>query len=64
MVLSVPRRRPEDSITPQVHLTFATDDKVVELAEKGEGLKDLASREALQHGIEMGRGGLFLTLTP
>jgi hypothetical protein len=43
--------------------TFATDDKVTELAEKGGGLKDLVSRQALQHGIENGHGGVFLNLT-
>jgi hypothetical protein len=43
--------------------TFATSDKVVELAEKGRGLKDSADRRALEHGISMGRGGVFLNLT-
>jgi hypothetical protein len=44
--------------------TFATSDKVVEWIEKGRGLKDWADRQALEHGISMGRGGVFLNLTP
>ena len=43
--------------------TFATPEKVMELAERGRGLKDLASRQALEHGIETGRGGVYLHLT-
>jgi hypothetical protein len=43
--------------------TFATSDKVVEFAQKGGALKDLASKQALEHGIETGRGGVFLNLT-
>jgi hypothetical protein len=42
---------------------FATPEKVVELAERGRGLKDLASRQALEHGIETGRGGVYSTDT-
>ena len=36
---------------------------MVELAERGRGLKDLATKQALEHGIEMGRGGIHLHLT-
>ena len=43
--------------------TFATPEKVVELAERGLGLKDLASKQALEHGIQTGRGGIHLHLT-
>jgi hypothetical protein len=43
--------------------TFATPEKIVELAERGRGLKDLATGQALEHGIETGRGGLYLHLT-
>ena len=43
--------------------TFAAPEKIVELAERGRGLKDLASKQALEHGIETGRGGIFLHLT-
>lgn len=45
-------------------LTFATSDKVLELVERAGGLKDLAARQAIEHGIEIGRGGVHLTLTP
>jgi hypothetical protein len=43
--------------------TFATPEKIVEMAERGRGLKDLASKQALKHGIETGRGGIYLHLT-
>jgi hypothetical protein len=43
--------------------TFATPEKIVELAERGRGLKDLASKQALERGIETGRGGIYLHLT-
>lgn len=51
----------EDFPTQQVHLV--TSDKVVELAERGSGLKDTADRQAIEHGMQMGHGGLFLNLT-
>ena len=41
---------------------FATSEKIVELAERGRGLKDLATKQALEHGIA-GRGGIYLHLT-
>ena len=54
----------EDLKTPLPRkFTFATPEKVVELAERGRGLKDLASKQALEHGIETGRGGIYLHLT-
>ncbi len=43
--------------------TFATPEKVVALAERGRGLKDLSTKQALEHGIGMGRGGIHLHLT-
>jgi len=43
--------------------TFATPEKVIELAERGRALKDLASKQALERGIETGRGGIYLRLT-
>ena len=53
-----------DRKTPSLRrFTFATPEKVVELAERGRGLKDLASRQALERGIETGRGGVYLHLT-
>lgn len=45
-------------------LTLASSDKLVELISRGGGLPDLASRQALDHGIAKGRGGVFLSLTP
>ena len=43
--------------------TFATPDKILQLVERAGGLKDLADRQAIEHGIEIGRGGVYLTLT-
>ena len=43
--------------------TFAIPEKIVELAERGRGLKDLATKQALEHGIQKGRGGIYLHLT-
>lgn len=45
-------------------LTFATADKVLQIAEHAGALTDLAARHAIEHGIEMGRGGVYLMLTP
>lgn len=44
-------------------LTFSSPDKILQLAEHAGALKDLATRQAVEHGIEMGRGGVYLTLT-
>src|SRR5436305_9455688 len=38
--------------------TFATPEKSAELAERGRALKDLATKQALEHGIQTGRGGV------
>jgi hypothetical protein len=43
--------------------TFATSDKVVELVERAGGIKNTEARQALQYGINIGRGGVFLNLT-
>ena len=45
------------------HLTFASEQKIVELAERGNAELNLESRAAIQHGIEIGRGGFYLNLT-
>jgi hypothetical protein len=45
-------------------LTFATSEKILQLSEHVGALKDLAARQAIEHGIEMGRGGVYLMLTP
>ena len=44
-------------------LHFASPDKVVELVERGGGLSNLESRQALDQAIGIGRGGVFLNLT-
>lgn len=44
--------------------TFANADKIKELARRGEAWGTLENRQALEHAIEMGRGGLYLKLTP
>jgi hypothetical protein len=43
--------------------TFAVSDKVIELVERAGGVKNTEARQALEHGISMGRGGLFLNLS-
>ena len=45
------------------HLTFANEQKIVELAERGNAELNLESRAAIQHGIAIGRGGFYLNLT-
>jgi hypothetical protein len=44
-------------------LHFASPDKLIELIERGGGFPDQDTRMAVNHGIEMGRGGIFLKLT-
>ena len=44
-------------------LTFADSDKIVELARRGGASFALADRQAMEHGIEVGRGGIWLNLT-
>jgi hypothetical protein len=44
-------------------LHFTSSDKIIELVERGNGLPNLESRQALDSAIEMGRGGVFLSLT-
>jgi hypothetical protein len=44
-------------------VTVASPEKVREMATKGGALSDLASKQALEHGIESGRGGVTLKLT-
>ena len=45
------------------NLTFATPEEIIQLADRGGALKNLAARQAIQHGIEIGRGGVDLMLT-
>lgn len=44
-------------------LNLDTSDKLIGLVERGGGLPDLASRQALDLAIATGRGGVFLNLT-
>jgi len=44
-------------------LHFSSPDKIIELVERGGGLRDPESRLMLEQGISMGRGGVFLSLT-
>ena len=45
------------------HLTLASEEKIVELAERGNADLNLESRAAIQHGIAIGRGGIWLELS-
>jgi hypothetical protein len=44
-------------------LHFTSPDKLIELVERGGGFTDQDTRLAVNHGIEIGRGGIFLKLT-
>ena len=44
-------------------LTFTDPAKIVEMAQRGGALRDLAARQALDYGIELGRGSVYLSLT-
>jgi hypothetical protein len=44
-------------------LTFTSSDKIVELVERGGGFKDQEARMMVDQGIQMGRGGVFLSLS-
>ena len=45
-------------------LNFADPEKIRGPARGGEAWSDLESKQALEHGIETGRGGMWLRLTP
>ena len=45
-------------------LTFANPDKIRELARRGEAWRDSESRQMIENGIQSGRGGIWLRLTP
>ena len=53
----------EGMTTPMARRTFATADKVRELAERGGALHNLESRQMLEYGITCKRGGVMLKLT-
>jgi hypothetical protein len=44
-------------------LTFRAPDKIVELAERGGAASNLEARQAIEHAIRNGRGGIWLELT-
>jgi len=44
-------------------LTFTNPQKIIELAERGGYTMTLEGRQALEHGIENGRGGIWLLLS-
>src|SRR5580658_3522986 len=45
-------------------LTFTDPEKIRELARRGEAWGTSEARQMLEHGIETGRGGCYLRLTP
>jgi hypothetical protein len=45
-------------------LHFKSAEKLIELVARGGGLGNLESKQMLDQAIEMGRGGVFLSLTP
>jgi hypothetical protein len=54
----------EDLKTPLPRkLTFVSSDKIMDLAERAGALRNLECRQALELGIGVGRGGVFLILT-
>lgn len=44
--------------------TFADPEKIRELARRGEAWGTSEAGQMLEHAIEMGRGGMYLRLTP
>jgi hypothetical protein len=43
---------------------FSDPEKIREIARRGEARGDSESRQLLEHAIDVGRGGLYLNLTP
>jgi hypothetical protein len=44
--------------------TFKDPEKIRELAKRGEAMGTSEARQMLEYGIEVGRGGTYLRLTP
>jgi hypothetical protein len=44
--------------------TFADPDKIRELPGRGEAIATLEAKQSMEGAIEVGRGGVFLRLTP
>ena len=45
------------------HFVFQSELKILDLARHGGAAFDLADRQAIEHGISMGRGSVWLELT-
>ena len=55
----------EDLRTPAAPpRTFTNPDTKVEMIRRGNGFRDLASKQAVEHAIMTGRGNVDLLLTP
>ena len=44
-------------------LNFSDKQKIFEIAKRGGALRNLEARQAIEHGIAIGRGGVWLELT-
>jgi hypothetical protein len=44
-------------------LAFLSQDMMIELARRGGAVLNLETEQAIRHGIEIGRGGIWLNLT-
>jgi len=44
-------------------LAFLSQDRMIELARRGGAVLNLETEQAIRHGIEIGRGGIWLNLT-
>jgi hypothetical protein len=44
-------------------LAFLSQDRMIELARRGGAVLNLETEQAIRHGIEIGRGGVWLNLT-
>ena len=54
----------EDLRTPAASgRSFTSADNMVEMIRRGNGFRDLASRQAVEHAIQAGRGNVDLLLT-
>lgn len=54
---------PDLKTTAAPPITFQDPAKIVEMAERGGALKDLASKQALDYAVNMGRGSVWLYLS-
>jgi hypothetical protein len=45
-------------------ISFQDEDKIIELAKRGGALIDSAANQAIEKGINDGKGGAFVKLTP